>query len=286
VFTNSYSADETDEVTLTATKTATGRALIAGFAFEVYDADDTLVAAGINDATGNITFTPALTFDSVGIYTYTIKEKASTFAGWTADGTSKTITVTVTDPGNGKLVATVSDDPTFTNTYEADETEPVTLTATKTATGRALIAGFAFEVVQDGDVIATGTNAADGTITFTPALTFTYDAAGTYTYTIRETSTDGGGWTVDKSTKTITVTVTDDGSGKLEANVTGNAPVFANSYSAEETDEAALPATETAIGRALIAGFAFEVVQDGDVIATGTNEIGRASSRERVSVRV
>ncbi len=59
------------------------------------------------------------------------------------------------------------------------------ITADKVLDGRDLKAGdFRFELVEGNNVVATGTNNADGKIVMDPV---TYTAAGEHTYILRET---------------------------------------------------------------------------------------------------
>lgn len=53
---------------------------------------------------------------------------------------------------------------------------------------------------------------------------------GTFTFTVKETGTAPANWTYDQVEKTITVTVTQNAQGKLEATVEGNNPTIVNSY--------------------------------------------------------
>ena len=62
------------------------------------------------------------------------------------------------------------------------------------------------------------------------------DAGKTYTYTLREVSTSGNGWTVDTASKTVKVKVTDNGDGTLKCEQTsddGKVPTWTNTYKSE-----------------------------------------------------
>ena len=77
VFTNSYTVSPA-KVSVTAQKNLTGRDLKdREFSFELYDAAGGLVATGHNDTNGLITF-PDFTLDTVGTYTFTMKEVVGT----------------------------------------------------------------------------------------------------------------------------------------------------------------------------------------------------------------
>ena len=120
-------------------------------------------------------------------FTYTVTESGEV-AGVTNDvEPSRTVSFTVTDDGEGNLrVSSKSDGNaafTFTNTYNVTPVEThVTdeIKATKVLTGRDLKEGeFSFELVEGNDVVATGTNAADGKITMGAVK---YTEAGKHTY--------------------------------------------------------------------------------------------------------
>ena len=181
-FTNTYKAAKTS-ATITAKKVLEGKALEADkYEFELKEGDK-VVATAKNAADGTVTF-PAISYDAAGPHTYTITEKAGSEAGVTYDTATHEVTVNVTDNGQGKLVATATNNnPTFTNTYKA-ATTTATITATKVLNGKALEAGkYEFELKEGDKVVATAKNAADGTVTFEDIK---YAAAGNHTYTISE----------------------------------------------------------------------------------------------------
>lgn len=236
-FANTY-APSSARVVIRGTKTLDGRALAAGeFSFALVDEGGNVVSRATNDASGNFAF-DALTFDKVGTRRYVAYEEAGSLPGVTYDETRYQVTVTVTDGGKGALVADVSvaqdgqaaDGIAFANSYETVGVG-VTLTGTKTLTGRALAEGeFTFAVYDEaGEQVATATNAADGSIVF-PELTFA--EAGTYTYRVVEVDGGAAGVTYDDASYDVTVTVTDDGAGSLTATVDGGEIAFANGYTA------------------------------------------------------
>lgn len=181
-------------------------------------------------------------------FTYTVTESGEV-AGVTNDAKlSHEVSFTVTDDGKGAL--RVSRDPhgdaafTFTNAYNVTPIESrVTdqITATKVLDGRDMTEGeFSFELVEgegkDVKVVATGKNAADGTITMSSVK---YDKAGTHIYTLREVKGDAGGITYDGKTYTIETTITDNGDGTLKAEhvLKGTEPAeFKNTYSVTPLD--------------------------------------------------
>ncbi len=237
-FENEY--DASGSLNLTATKEYTGAALTANqFNFTITETTDgaTYTGTGTNDANGNITFTPAIEYSlsDVGTHTYEIAETAGDADGVTYDSNKITVTVKVADAGDGTLstTVTVGEDEieatdgsynvgTFNNTYEA--TGGVTLTATKTYTGATMTAGqFEFQIAEtSGEYLGTGTNDADGNITFSPEITYTLDDVGTHTYRIVEVNGYAGGVTYDDSEIIVTVVVADNGDGTLSTTVTVN----------------------------------------------------------------
>uniref|UniRef100_UPI003AAABACA Spy0128 family protein n=1 Tax=Ellagibacter isourolithinifaciens TaxID=2137581 RepID=UPI003AAABACA len=123
VFKNAYKAKGTT-VIIGATKTLEGRTLAAGeFTFKLTGADGCTYEAK-NAADGRIEF-PAIDFDKVGTYDFTLVEMNDGQTGITYDDRSYKVTVVVTDDGKGNLVANVTwpngTPPTFKNTY----TKPV-----------------------------------------------------------------------------------------------------------------------------------------------------------------
>ena len=288
VFTNTYSVkpDEfsvTDQIT--ATKVLDGRDLKEGeFHFELVEGND-VVAAGTNDAEGNITMIP-IEYTAAGEHTYTLREVKGNAGGITYDGKTYTVVTTITDNGDGTLSATHVlkdvDEAKFVNSYKPgskDSSVTDQITATKSLDGRDLKAGeFRFELVEGNDVVATGTNNADGKIVMDPV---TYTAAGEHTYTLREVNggTASNGITYDGKTYTIVTTITDNGDGTLSATHKlqgANEAKFNNSYKPNPDESSVtdqITATKVLDGRDLKEGeFHFELVEGNDVVAAGTND--------------
>ena len=267
-FTNTYKAAET-KATITATKVLNGKALEADkYEFELKEGDK-VVATAKNAADGTVTF-PAISYDAAGPHTYTITEKAGSEKGVTYDESTHTVTVNVTDNGEGKLVADVKDNnPTFTNTYKATPAKEI-ITATKVLNGKELEAGkYEFELKKGEEVVATATNAADGTVTFKE---IEFNEAGDYTYTISEKVGSEAGVTYDESTHKVTVKVTDNGAGQLVATATNNNPTFTNTYKAKPAKPIIITATKVLNGKALEAGkYEFELKEGDKVVDTATN---------------
>ena len=222
-------------------------------------------------------------------FTYTVTESGKV-AGVTNDAKpSRTVSFTVTDDGKGKLSVSRNPDGnaafTFTNTYSVTPVKTsVTdqIAATKVLTGRDMAEGeFSFELVEgkgkDAKVVATGKNAADGTITMSPVK---YDKAGTHTYTLREVNggTTSKGVTYSDAKFTIVTTITDNGDGTLSAtHVLKDVKVaeFKNSYNVTPKSSSVtdlITADKVLTGRDLKAGeFRFELVEGNNVVVTGTN---------------
>ena len=232
-FTNTYKAAATSLV-VKARKKLAGATLAADqFTFELVDkATGQVVGTAKNKADGSVEF-PAVNYDAVGNHTYTIREKNEGAAGYTYDAKEVEVTVDVTDNGQGQLVAnaTYSSEEGFTNTYKAAATSLV-VKASKKLAGATLAADqFTFELVdKDGKVVGTAKNKADGSVEF-PALSF--DAAGDYSFKIREKNEGAAGYTYDASEFDLAVAVTDNGQGQLEAKASYAKPAeFSNSYKA------------------------------------------------------
>lgn len=290
-FENSYEAGAA-MVQLSFAKTLSGRptALTDGeFQFQLKDEQDNVVATASNDAAGTVTF-PRMAFGKAGTYTYKVSEVVGSAAGITYDADVRKVTIKVTDDGEGYLVAetSVEGDTTFANTYKA---APVPYGVTqdvkvsKTLTGRDLRAGeFEFELVENGKVVATAHNDAEGKVNF-DALK--YDKAGTHTYVVREAKGSLRGVTYDASEYVVTVSVTDDGSGRLSAKATSadGQIVFKNAYSAAPTS-ITFGGTKVLTGAELAAGqFAFQLKDaQGNVVATATNAADGSLVFEPVSL--
>ena len=140
------------------------------------------------------------------------------------------IYVTVTDDGEGHLVATSStENGTFVNKYETslNYTAAGGLTLTKTLNGRDMTQGqFQIQVVPHDEASAAVLGltmngkvfdmpaAKDGKAASVPVCSdveFTqFDAGKTFTYTVSELGDAGNGYTFDKVDRTVTISVSDD----------------------------------------------------------------------------
>ncbi len=229
-----------------------------------------------------------ITYTSDGTYYYTVTETEGNAGGVSYDDTIYYVQVTVSTSENVKTVIVKYtnseeevDDPStldwnsadaltetglpFTNSYNAEGS--LTFSATKDYTGAELTEGlFSFTITETTTGIdeenlytSTGTNDADGNITFTPGIKYTLDDIGTHTYVVAETAGTAGGVTYDSSTITVTVDVEDNGDGTLSTIVTVNGEgvtareddsynvgTFENSY--EATCDVTLTATKTISG--------------------------------------
>ena len=293
-FTNTYSVTPvktsvTDQIA--ATKVLTGRDMAEGeFSFELVEGegkDAKVVATGKNAADGKIKMSP-IEYTKAGTHAYTLREVkgGTTSKGITYSDAKYTIETTITDNGDGTLSAThVLKDvkvAEFKNSYNVTpKSSSVTdlITADKVLDGRDLKAGdFRFELVEGNNVVATGTNNADGKIVMDPV---TYTAAGEHTYILRETKagTTENGITYSTAEYTIVTTVKDNNDGTLSVehklqNV--DKATFENAYtvtpkSFSVTDQ--ITATKVLTGRDLKEGeFSFELVEGNDVVATGKND--------------
>ena len=244
--------------------------------------ETTVTNRGGNVSFGPMTFTKAMLGDETSkTFDYTISESGSK-PGVTNDS-AKSFSVTVTDDGQGNLTAEVSGPVSFANTYAV---APLSYSVSRDVSVKKELAGrdlregeFSFELLEGDDVVATATNAADGTVTF-PELT--YDAPGEHSYTVREVAGDAAGVSYDPKTYAVTVNVEDDGKGQLVASTEGaSAIVFNNTYAAAPAT-VNLTATKVLEGADLSDGqFTFELLNNGDVMDRATNDAdGNVAFRE------
>lgn len=253
-FTNTYnvlekSSSPTDD-SLTLNKVLTGRDMAAGeFGFVMTGTSENaqgMSATGTNTAAvdgeaGSVTLS-AITFQEPGTYEFQISEANGNLGGVDYDSATLKAVVEVSSDGKGNMEidwtiynadGTEISDYTYNNTYTASPTS-VILGGTKVLDGRTLADGeFNFELRDaDGNVLQTVANKAEGGIVFDK---ITYDAEGTYEYTISEVAGDAEGITYDDTTYTAKVVVTDDGQGSFKVSqLTYNDgvefPLFTNTY--------------------------------------------------------
>ena len=277
IFTNTYSTSKA-KAALEVTKKLTGRELKADeFEFTLTDQDGNVKETVKNDKDGNVKFSE-LEFDKAGTYTYKIAEKAGTATGIQYDTKTITATVTVADNGKGVLEATVTYDgeKAFENTYTPAGATSVTLGAKKVLEGKTLEAGkYSFELKkEDGSVVETVTNAADGSVTFSP-ISYDESQVGTHKYTISEVAGSEAGITYDKTVQEVEVTVEKVSATELKATASKEAKdlVFTNKYTPAGATSVTLGAKKVLEGKDLEAGkYSFELKkEDGSVVETVTN---------------
>lgn len=249
------------------------------------DADKVATDAGASADESNDESKPAApTAPRSHTFTYTVTESGSA-PGVTNDANAtRKVSYTVTDDGAGHLhVVREGDDRaafTFTNTYSVTPTySSVTdkVETVKRLTGRDLAAGeFTFELLEDGVVVASGTNDANGTVKLNPIC---YEAPGTHTYTLREACPNAlglyKGVTYDSTTYTVVTTVSDNGDGTLTATHklegTTESAGFTNKYHAMPT-QVSIGAIKVLEGRELKKDeFSFKLVGE-DIESTVTND--------------
>lgn len=181
-----------------------------------------------NDQQGDILF-DTISYTKTGVYDYTLSEVHGDRGGITYDATKHHVRVTVTDNGEGQLLADVKYDngtniPEFTNTYHA---QPATdnPTAVKKMTSskgnKYTLKGedFAFTLQQQSapanvsNADQTKRNDQQGNIRFDQ---LSFPLVGTYVFTMSEQDTTVPGVTKDGTVATITYVVKDvDHTGKL-----------------------------------------------------------------------
>lgn len=217
-------------------------------------------------------------------FTYTVTESGSAPGVTNDTNATRKVSYTVSDDGAGHLsVKREGDDGaafTFTNTYGVAPTDSSVTDQVKTVkrlTGRDLAAGeFTFELLEDGVVVASGTNDVNGTVTLSPIR---YEAPGTHTYTLREACPSAlglyKGVTYDGTTYTVATTVSDNGDGTLTATHklegTTESAGFTNKYHAMPT-QVSIGAIKVLEGRELKKDeFSFKLVGE-DIESTVTND--------------
>lgn len=280
-FTNTYNVTPvetsvTDQIT--ANKVLIGRDLKEGeFSFELVEGNK-VVATGINDAEGNITMS-AVKYTEAGEHTYTLREvNGGTISKGITYGDAKyTIETTITDKGDGTLKAEhVLKDATaatFKNTYSVTPLDAeLDFDLSKAIDGRDWTDSdkFSFTItaaegtpLPDLATVTVNKHDAKDGIAAVKFGKIRYTAAGTYAYEIRENAGNAAGMAYDGHVATAEVTVTEDGEGKLTANVTKKENGrFTNTYRTELNYTAAggLKLSKSLSGRPMTEGqFTFTV---------------------------
>ena len=273
------------------------------FTFDLFTENNQLLRAATNDANGEIYF-GSLQYsneDSGRTYRYKIRERNLGERGYTYDRHEDIVTVRVVDNGDGTMTATPTydnDGATFTNTYNA--TGEIRLTAYKSmkyAVQKAAAGEFNFELVNESNqVVATGSNDADGVIAFSPIRINQSHIGQTLTFTGREKRGTDGNTNYDLSTVTYKVRVSDAGDGTLNYEVIeqtdnkpeGNdaqTPTFTNSRK-----DGSLKISKEATGGDANDDFRFRVTLEGldDTSVTNGSELSierGASERVTASTR-
>ena len=193
-----------------------------------------------NDANGafafdEITYTQADVDPTThtGSYEYTVYEVDEGKKGYTYSDVRYTVTVSLTDNGEGTIKAKAtfkgtdgSEELKFSNEYHSDG--EVIIGGTKSLTGRELkdAPEFSFKLTgQDKDgkpVERTATNDADGAfafdkITYTEADVDPETHTGSYEYTVTEEKQNEAGYTYSEVVYKVKVDLEDDGEGNITA---------------------------------------------------------------------
>lgn len=283
-FTNTYNVTPvetsvTDQIT--ANKVLTGRELAAGeFSFELVEGDK-VVAKGTNAADGTIAMDKTI-YDKPGEHTYTLREvNGGTISKGITYGDAKyTIETTITDKGDGTLkaehVLKGTEPAEFKNSYSVTPLDAeLDFDLSKAIDGRDWTDSdkFSFTItasegtpLPDPATVTVNKHDAKDGIAAVKFGKIRYTAAGTYTYEIRENAGNAAGMAYDGHVATAEVTVTEDGEGKLTANVTKKENGrFTNMYRTELNYTAAggLKLSKSLSGRPMTEGqFTFTVTAD------------------------
>ncbi len=311
-FTNTYDAKAVvleGSSSLQVTKAVAGHDAPSGFSFTLapqftVEGSGVIIPAGattaqtgaVADGSSTTLAFGALTFTKPGTFIFTISEDGADGNGWTCDQRTHKATVVVTDNGAGQLAASVTgNNPTVTNTYKADSvtlTGDTALKVTKAVVGRDSQDGFSFTLApkfalaDSGVTIAAGGTTAktgavvDGSRTTLSFGDVTFTKAGEYTFSITEDGTDGNGWTCDKRTHEVVVVVTDNGQGKLVAQIAGNNPTITNTYRADSVTlegNTALSVNKKVVGHDSVEEYTFTLTPDFALADSGVTYEGGAN---------
>ena len=186
----------------------------------------------------------AITYTAEGEYKYTVTEVAGDMPGVAYAKNTAKVTVTVKDDKQGKLIATAAvEGNVFANEYSAKEFTgvPTGMAFSKELTGIEWPEGRAFDfaleaVTKDAPMpaeakISVGKPDKGAKADFTFGE-ITYTKAGTYEYTVKEAKGDMPGVSYDTHEAKVTVKVTDNGQGRLDATAKVAEGKFVNTYSA------------------------------------------------------
>lgn len=168
-----------------------------------------------------------ITFNALGVYTYTIRQTTGSIKNCYLDTSVYEMTISVTNAPDGGYETNVAiylqgvkdptkqDSVTFKNRYA--NPVKVTLSAIKTVNNRTPDDNaFSFTLVRaDGSVAQTVKNKGQS-VDFAPLL---YDTEGTYVYKMSEVIGNKSNMIYDKSVYTVTVLVEKDDNGDYQAKV-------------------------------------------------------------------
>lgn len=186
---------------------------------------------------------------------------------------------TITDSTNasGSIVENETVLCEYTNKYSTAGI--IELMATKSLIGRTLEEGeFIFELYdEDNNLISTATNLENGRIYF-PIITYdNTDLNKTHIYTIKEVIKNDTNTVYDNSTKTVSISLTDDGKGHISTTVTGSAD-FVN------TDTNSIKLTKVVTGSTTDKEFEFIVSvwtkNDSDIVYFDFTDQGGISNND------
>lgn len=178
-----------------------------------------------------------ITYDQIGVYTYTVTEVTGDNAGITYDSHTAEVTVQVSDNLHGGLTAAVTniENGVFTNIYNSGEVNYDALGGLqiqKNLTGHDIAAGQfeftvdpenenALEKLGDAKVVQSTAaqlvgNTATETLPVVTDMTFTKDDAGKdFEFTVAETKGGAEGYKNDDHVYNVVISVSDSGSGTL-----------------------------------------------------------------------
>ena len=167
---------------------------------------------------------------------------------------------------NNYVVSYDADNTHVTNTHTPAGATTVTLGAKKVLEGKKLEAGKYSFVLKEGDKeLETVTNAADGTVTFSP-ISYDESQVGTHKYTISEVAGSEPGITYDTTVQEVEVKVEKVSATELKATAPKEAKdlVFKTVYTPAGAASVTLGAKKVLEGKDLEAGKYSFVLKEGD----------------------
>ena len=247
-------------------KAISGDAISGNVSLDGRDADAGEFTVKVTDAEGNtVEVKPAAdggfsldapTFDKTGTYSYTVNQETGDRGGVTYDNTVYTVVYTVTEnPDTHELVvertitktdgsaeSKPSDAVSFKNEYAPIGKPKADVSAKVDVSGKDLGEGdFTVIVVdKDGNVVGEAKNNADGTVDLSG---IELPGPGTYTFTVKQQTSDAAGVVTDSKEYTVTIVVTDDLNGGYDVKVSydglgkDEVPSFSNTYTASASGD-------------------------------------------------